>query len=205
MRTPTDLYYNVGKGRISGAEIKKIKDVKNFPVRVNKARTVDPKSVVKHIEHKNKNGSDILLLGEDLEEMEYKYAKCCNPIPGDDVFGFVTINEGIKIHRTNCPNAIELMSNYGYRIIKAKWTSEQKFSFLSELKVVGIDRIGMINDITGIISSSLKVNMKSVKIETDGGIFEGMIELYVNDTGHLEKLISQIETINGVVNVSRIK
>ena len=205
LRTPLDFYYRVGKGRITGADIKRFQDSKVDVSKNGKTRISDPKAVVKQIEKKSDNGSDVLLIGEDMEELEYKFAKCCNPIPGDDVFGFVTVTEGVKIHRTNCPNAIELMSNYGYRVIKAKWASQQSFSFLSEIKVVGIDRMGMINDITEKISNNLKVNMKSIQIETDGGIFEGKIQLYINDTSHLEKLTTEMESVNGVVSVSRIK
>ena len=103
---------------------------------------------------------DLLLIGEDMDVVDYKFAKCCNPIPGDDVFGFVTVNDGIKIHRTTCPNAAELLSNYGYRVVKAKWTSSQDNSFLAGLRIIGTDRMGLINDVSSIISGELKVNMR---------------------------------------------
>jgi GTP pyrophosphokinase len=143
------------------------------------------------------------LLGEDLDSLDYKFSNCCKPIPGDDVFGFVTINDGIKIHRNSCPNANELMSNYGYRIIKAKWTSQQEIAFLAGIKVIGTDRLGMINDITIIISSELKVNMRSLKIHTDNGIFDGNIELFVNDTLHLNMMIKKLIKVAGVERVTR--
>ena len=145
----------------------------------------------------------MLLIGEDMDVIEYKLAKCCNPIPGDEVFGFVTINEGIKIHRTTCPNAVELLSNYGYRVVKAKWTSQKEIAFLAGLKIIGTDRVGLINDISTVISSELKVNMRSISIDTDSGIFEGTIMLYVNDTRHLDLLIEKLEKVTGVVKVSR--
>jgi GTP pyrophosphokinase len=135
--------------------------------------------------------------------IDYQFAKCCNPISGDDVFGFVTVNEGIKIHRTNCPNAAALLSNYGYRIIKARWTSSKDNSFLASLKIIGADRMGLINDVSRLISSELKVNMRSMSINTEGGIFEGEIQLYVNDTSHLEHLIRNLEAVQGVFSVSR--
>ncbi|MBY0427577.1 MAG: RelA/SpoT family protein, partial [Cytophagales bacterium] len=130
-------------------------------------------------------------------------AKCCNPIPGDDVFGFVTINEGIKIHRTTCPNAIELGSHYGYRILKAKWVSQNEIAFLTGLIIKGADKVGMASDITRIISNEYKVNMRSVNFETDDGTFDGKIMLYVHDTNELEKLIKKLTKVPGVVSVSR--
>ena len=148
---------------------------------------------------------DTLLIGEDLDVVEYKLAKCCNPIPGDEVFGFVTVNEGIKIHRTACTNAPELLANHGNRVIKAKWTSQYEVSFLTGLKVQGTDRVGLINDVSKIISEELKVNMSSISFRTDAGIFEGEIMLYVSDTRHLDLLIGKLEKVEGVVRVSRFE
>jgi guanosine-3',5'-bis(diphosphate) 3'-pyrophosphohydrolase len=145
----------------------------------------------------------LLLLGDDMDVIDYKFARCCNPIPGDDVFGFVTVNEGIKIHRTNCPNAAELLSNYGYRVVKAKWTSRQAVAFLAGLKIIGTDRIGIINDVSNIISAQHKVNMRSLVINTDNGIFDGQIELFVDDTKHLEALITNLGKVSGIETVSR--
>jgi GTP pyrophosphokinase len=138
-----------------------------------------------------------------MDVVDYKLAKCCTPIPGDDVFGFVTVNEGIKIHRTNCPNSPELLSHHGNRVVKAKWTSQHEVAFLTGLKIRGTDRVGLINDVTKVISDELKVNMSSMSIHTDSGIFEGEIMLYVNDTRHLEQLISKLDQVEGVVKVSR--
>ncbi|MGI9543704.1 MAG: ACT domain-containing protein, partial [Cyclobacteriaceae bacterium] len=143
-------------------------------------------------------------IGEDRDVVDYKLAKCCNPIPGDEVFGFVTVNEGIKIHRNSCPNAAELMSNYGYRVVKANWSSKKEKAFLTQLKITGTDRVGLINDVTSIISGKLKVNMRAMTIETDEGIFDGKITLYVQDTGHLESMIQKLKKIKGVVKVIRI-
>jgi GTP pyrophosphokinase len=154
--------------------------------------------------HKTKGRyDDILLVGEDMDVVEYKLAKCCTPIPGDEVFGFVTVSDGIKIHRTNCPNATELMANHGNRVIKAKWTSQHEVAFLTGLKVVGTDRVGLINDVSKIISEELKVNMSSLSFNSDHGIFNGEIMLYVNDTRHLDLLISKLEKVEGVVKVAR--
>jgi GTP pyrophosphokinase len=138
-----------------------------------------------------------------MDVVDYKLAKCCTPIPGDDVFGFVTVNEGIKIHRTNCPNAPELLSHHGNRVVKAKWTSQHEVAFLTGLKIRGTDRVGLINDVSKIISDELKVNMSSMSIYTDSGIFDGEIMLYVNDTRHLEQLIGKLEKVEGLIKVSR--
>jgi GTP pyrophosphokinase len=146
---------------------------------------------------------DILLVGEDMDVVDYRLAKCCTPIPGDDVFGFVTVNEGIKIHRTNCPNAPELLSQHGNRVVKARWTSQHEVAFLTGLKIRGTDRVGLINDVSKVISEELKVNMSSMSMHTDAGIFEGEIMLYVNDTRHLEELIDKLMNVEGVVKVSR--
>ena len=194
-----DLHYEVGIGKIGLNELKRYKEHKpELPAR--------PKSSEEHKPGEGKPKrlhEDILLIGEDMDVVEYKLAKCCSPIPGDEVFGFVTMNEGIKIHRTNCTNAPELLSNHGHRVIKAKWTSQHEVSFLTGLKVVGTDRVGLINDVSRIISEELKVNMSSIAFRTDQGIFEGEIMLYVNDTRHLDLLIKKLEKVEGVVKVVR--
>lgn len=147
--------------------------------------------------------SDILLIGEDLQKIDYTLAACCNPIPGDDVFGFVTVSEGIKIHRTNCPNAAQLMANYGYRVVKAKWNKAQELTFLTGLHIVGIDDVGLINNITKVISNDFKVNMRSITVDTDNGIFDGSIMIFVNDKEHLDNLIKNLLEVKGVTGVTR--
>ena len=138
-----------------------------------------------------------------MQKIDYKLSACCNPIPGDDVFGFITVNDGIKIHRTNCPNAAKLMSNYGYRIVKAKWTSQKELAFLTGLQIVGFDDMGLINNITQVISNDFKVNMRSITVDSNEGIFEGTIMVYVNNTEHLENLIRRLKQVPGVTQVSR--
>jgi GTP pyrophosphokinase len=198
-----ELYYRVGRGFISVPDIKKF--VENKPVQRgrSKAAPQTEKSLEQEITQMKGRYSDILLIGEDMDVVDYKLAKCCTPIPGDDVFGFVSANEGIKIHRTNCKNAPELLSQHGNRVVKAKWTSQHEVAFLTGLKILGTDRVGLINDVTKIISEELKVNMSSMSIHTDYGIFEGEIMLYVNDTRHLEQLISKLRGVEGVEKVSR--
>ena len=151
-----------------------------------------------------RGNANMLVIGEDMQKIDYKLSPCCNPIPGDDVFGFITINEGIKIHRTNCPNAIQLMSNYAYRIVKAKWTSQQMISFLAGIKIKGIDDVGIVNGITKIISSELNVNMRSISFDSEDGVFEGTIMVFVHDTHHLTELMKKLKKVKGVLTVTRI-
>lgn len=201
--THIDLYYRIGKGFINPTDIKKFQDYKPATALKAKPEVSDPKIIQEEIKKVKGRYDDILLIGEDMDVVEYKLAKCCTPIPGDDVFGFVTVNEGIKIHRANCPNAVELLSNHGNRVVKAKWTSQHEVAFLTGVKIKGTDRVGLINDISKIISDELKVNMSSMSIHTDSGIFEGEIMLYVNDTRHLEHLIQKLQQVEGIVKVSR--
>ena len=176
-RTVLDFYYKVGKGVIDATEIKRFKHARSTIPNDPKERIEDAASFKKQIAKVREQQSDMLLIGEDMDRVDYRMAKCCNPIPGDEVFGFVTVNEGIKIHRTGCPNAPELLSNYGYRVVKAKWSSQMDNAFLTDLKIIGTDRVGLINDVTNIISGELKVNMRAMTIATDQGIFEGKITL----------------------------
>lgn len=197
-----DLHYNVGKGIITLNDLKAFKEYKPSSALKNRHQPADAKLVEQELT-RSSNGSDTLLIGDNMDVVEYKLAKCCTPIPGDEVFGFVTAGEGIKIHRTNCPNAPELFANHGHRVIKAKWTSQHEVAFLTGLKIVGTDRVGLINDVSKVISEELKVNMSSIAFNTDRGIFRGEIMLYVNDTRHLEMLISKLEKVEGVVSVAR--
>ncbi|MCV9389044.1 RelA/SpoT family protein [Reichenbachiella ulvae] len=201
--SPLDFFYDVGKGKIDPKEIKKISEIKEEKKHHHRKRPVLNEEVLKATKKAKEVNDNPLILGDNMNMVDYKFANCCKPIPGDDVFGFVTVSEGIKIHRTSCPNATELMSNYGYRIIKAKWTSQQEIAFLAGIKVIGTDRMGMINDITQIISNDLKVNMRSMSIDTDNGIFEGSIKVYVDDTQHLETMIHKLSAIDGVERVHR--
>ncbi|MGH2624481.1 MAG: ACT domain-containing protein, partial [Sphingobacterium sp.] len=147
---------------------------------------------------------DTILIGDDLQKIDYTLAPCCNPIPGDDIFGFLTVNDGIKIHRTSCPNASKLMANYGYRILKAKWASSQNsVSFLTGLRIVGIDDVGLDNKITTVIFHDFNVNIRSLAISSNEGIFEGDIMVFVNDTEQLDKLIDHLKEIPGITGVSR--
>lgn len=205
-KTANEFYYKVGKGIIESTSIKGFKDFKEEKRQKGKASfevVKDESSFTKEIKNLKGPDHDQLLIGEDMDVVDYVLAKCCNPIPGDDVFGFVTVNEGIKIHRTSCPNALELLSNHGNRVIKAKWTSQQEIAFLAGLRIVGTDRVGLINDVTKVISNELKVNMRSITVDSDAGIFEGTIKLYVHSTQHLEKLMENLGKVEGIIKITR--
>lgn len=208
-KTTSDFYYRVGKAHIDVKEINKFKAEKeakeNRALKLNTDTLQDAKAVGKELKkmHGERTDADMLLIGEDMDKIDYTLARCCNPIAGDDVFGFVTVMEGIKIHRVSCPNAVELMSNHGNRIIKAKWTSQKELAFLAGLRITGTDRIGLINDVTRVISNELHINMRSVTIDSTDGVFEGMIKLYVNNTSHLDTLMRKLESVDGVFDVVR--
>ncbi|HKR07247.1 MAG TPA: bifunctional (p)ppGpp synthetase/guanosine-3',5'-bis(diphosphate) 3'-pyrophosphohydrolase [Bacteroidia bacterium] len=197
-----ELYYRIAM------EILDLKDLKEVFSPDNKRKIKShAKSEMLSLEEtvkKIRGSSDMLVIGEDLDKIDYKLSPCCNPIPGDDVFGFITINEGIKIHRTNCANAIQLMSNYAYRIVKAKWTGQKEIAFLAGIKINGVDEVGVVNSITKVISSELKVNMRSISIESNDGLFEGTIMLFVRNTEHLKKLMHKLNQVKGILSVARI-
>lgn len=198
-----DLFIAVAQGKI---ELKDLKDYLASEKEIEN-RSLPEKSDNQKIEallsRVKGPESDTLLIGEDLQKIDYTLAACCNPIPGDDVFGFVTVNEGIKIHRTNCPNAAQLMANYGYRVVKAKWNRQQELTFLTGLHIIGIDDVGLINNITKVISGDFKVNMRSITVDTDNGIFDGSIMIFVNDKEHLDNLIKNLLEVKGVTGVTR--
>jgi len=203
-KSSLDFFFMVGQGSIDPGEIRKFREEKKKRDTMPAPVIHDAKSFEKEIRKvRGVEAADQLLIGENMDKIDYALAQCCNPIPGDDVFGFVTVNEGIKIHRTTCPNAVELMSNYGYRIIKVKWTSQKELAFLAGIRITGTDRIGLVQDLTRIISNDLRVNMRSISIDTDDTIFEGKIMLFVNSTEHLEQLIRKLSKVDGVVRVDR--
>lgn len=197
-----ELFIAVAKGKI---ELKDLKDYLASEKEIeNRGPEKNDNQPADALVHKVKGPeSDILLIGEDLQKIDYTLAACCNPIPGDDVFGFVTVNEGIKIHRTNCPNAAQLMANYGYRVVKAKWNRQKELTFLTGLHIIGIDDVGLINNITKVISNDFKVNMRSITVDTDNGIFDGSIMIFVNDKEHLDNLIKNLLEVKGVTGVTR--
>ncbi|WP_079666330.1 RelA/SpoT family protein [Soonwooa buanensis] len=147
---------------------------------------------------------DLIVFGKDEEKLNYSFAKCCTVIPGDKIFGFITISEGIKVHNDNCPNAINLRANYDYRVLIAKWVNSESFKNRIQIEIEGLDRMGMINDITAVISNSMGMDMKSMSIASDDGIFTGTINLEVKNKKQLEDTFKKLKNINGVSKVKRL-
>ncbi len=203
VETTTDLYFEIATGKI---DLKKLKGhvVSNGRLSFPKKKTEAPKLKEK-VSTPLPSKSDTLILNDNNTKMEFKLAPCCNPIPGDDIFGFVTIGDGIKIHRTNCPNAVQMLSRFEYRVIKAKWSSQKERESLAYIRFEGIDDIGLVHTITDTISKQLSVNMKSISFESHDGIFTGHISLFIHNTTHLNKLIREMKNIKGVTTVTRIE
>lgn len=196
-----EFYYDIAKGIFN---LKKIREYLNS---IEKLKIKEEKLIVEDKSKKiinKKTSSNLILFDGNNQMLDYSISSCCNPIPGDDIFGFVTINEGIKVHRTNCSNSPELLSKYAYRVIKAEWFTKINDNLVSSLLINGTDRIGVLDDITKIISSQLKVNMKSISIKMKDGIFEGKIELFVSDTLQLFKLIEKLQKVKNVIGIKRI-
>lgn len=207
MKTSLDLFYRVGVGTVDNRMLKDyaasrsnalVSFIKN---RISRKPTISQEDINKN---EITNKYDMLVFGKEEEKLEYKPAKCCNPIPGDNVFGFLTINEGIKVHKKNCPNALSLQSNYAYRILQSKWIDSSLQEFAARIVLSGIDNIGLVNDITKIISSNMHVNMKSISFESDDGIFSGKINVVVKNKTRLVKLIDNLKKINGIDKIYRV-
>lgn len=147
--------------------------------------------------------NEMFIFNDLADKVDYTIATCCQPVAGDSVFGFLTINQGIKIHRVDCPNAPDLFKKYSYRIVNIKWGSKSPVSFLTGLRITGIDDVGLIQRLTVVISDKLRINMRSLAFDTTDGVFEGNISVYVKDIEQLEDLISHIKEIDGVYDVKR--
>lgn len=205
LKTSLDLFYRVGIGAIDNQKIKDFASSYNNAFISFFKNTIRRKQVPEDIDKEEITVKyDMLVFGKEEERLNYKLSKCCNPIPGDDVFGFVSVNEGIKVHKKNCPNAISLQSNYAYRIISAKWIDSTQEEFTAEIKLTGIDNLGLMNEITEIISDNMHVNMRNLNFSTDGGTFTGKISLVVKNKTILKKLIENLKQINGIDKVFRI-
>lgn len=210
--SPLDLYYRIAKKNIELNDLREATEDPNKKSWLGYFKRLIPGT--KEKEEKTPqlenlvadlNGKPAqLLIGDNMEKLDYTLSKCCNPIPGDDVFGFITINEGIKIHRVNCPNAVQLLSKHAYRVVKAKWTSKESIAFLAGLKITGIDEVGIVNNITKVISNELHVNMRSISFDGHDGTFEGTVMVYVHDTQHLNNLVNNLKKVKGVHTVTRM-
>ena len=203
LKSVSELYYLIATEKIDRTklDISAILQVeRNKPAQEIQTST-KPKNPAQNM------ATDAIILGDNEADMDYTFSKCCHPIPGDEIFGFITVGEGVKIHRTNCSNALSLMSNYGYRIIRAKWAQEglnQGKAFLTSIKVSGIDSVGIVSIITDIISKQLKVNMRSIAISSNEGTFEGSVFLEVHDTQQLENIMNAIKDASPLISVSRV-
>ncbi len=200
-----DLLYDIAVKKID------LKELKEFTVHGDKL--VAPKPAKPVVEEKtekdfhpktyDKKDAELIIFGESSDKIQYSLANCCKPIPGDDVFGFVTTGEGLKIHRTNCPNATRLMANYGHRVVKTKWAKNKEISFLTGLKIIGLDDVGVIHKITNLISGELKFNISAMTIEAKDGIFEGNVKIFVHDKEELDELVDRLVSMAGIERVDR--
>jgi GTP diphosphokinase / guanosine-3',5'-bis(diphosphate) 3'-diphosphatase len=197
----TELFYRSALGNVDVKEIKEFIDYKQNPDK-HKTAKIDHK--LEDLVTNVRGSSDMLVIGDDIQKLDYVLSPCCSPIPGDDVFGFSTEHEGIKIHRVNCPNAVKLLSNYAFRVVKAKWNNDRLISFLAGIKIQGTDELGLVLNVTKVISSQLNINMRSISFDTEDGIFEGTIMVYVHDAKHLNHLIENLKKVKGVTNITRI-
>lgn len=200
-----DLFFSVGNGAIDNKKIKQfVNDYNRSFIGFIKRRIGSNKKKVDKI---NKSDHSIkfdkLIFGKDQESLKYSMANCCDPIPGDSVFGFVSVNDGIKVHKKDCPNSISLRSNYAYRVISAKWIDSQSHEFNTKINLTGIDDLGIISQITSTISDSMNVNMNKISFESNDGTFTGTISLEVSNTVILNKLLKSLKKIKGIEKVTR--
>jgi GTP pyrophosphokinase len=208
LKTSFDLFYRLGNGAIDNTQLKAFITQRNSTILnffKTKLRRSSSNNEVEDISKEEINSKyDALVFKKEEEKLDYKISKCCNPIPGDKVFGFLTINDGIKVHKKNCPNAISMQSNYAYRIMQAKWIDSTKQDFKAVLQMNGVDHDGIVNNVTRIISSSAGVYLHSINISGNEGIFDGKISLSVKNSSQLNKLIKRIQKVEGVKNVERV-
>lgn len=207
LQTSLDLFYRVGVGSIDNGMLKKyaasrsnvlVSFIKN---KISRKKNISPEDLNSD---EITSKYDLLVFGKEQEKLNYKLAVCCNPIPGDMVFGFLSIKDGIKIHKKSCPNALSLQSNYAYRIIPAKWIDSSQQVFRAVIKLTGIDEKGLVSDVTKIISGNMNVNIKSIKFDSDSGTFNGEIAVEVKNNNFVAKLMARLEKINGIEKVSRV-
>jgi len=207
LKTSLDLFYRVGIGAIENQQLKDFAAQKSntlinfFKNKIKRS----PNSNVEDISRQELTSNyDLLVFGKEQDRLDYKLSSCCNPIPGDEVFGFVTINEGIKVHKKDCPNAIALQSNYAYRIMIAKWIDSSQQEFKAVLKITGMDTLGLTNELTKVISNQMHVNIQSISLSGEAGIFNGQVTVVVQNNTILKKLIDNIKKIDGIEKVSRV-
>jgi GTP pyrophosphokinase len=211
INTAEDLYQMISNGDFGAREVREFsqegekRNLFSYLSRpFSRNKPVNNKSLSETIVEKLKEKPESLLLGDDVTQIKYTVARCCSPIPGDDVVGFMNENGSIEIHRTNCQEAIDLMSKYGKRIIKAKWKNKESIGFLTGIKIQGVDKKGFIRKVTEIITEKHNINIRSFHLDTSEGMTEGSVMLYVNDTQALTKVIETLMKLKEVIKVTRI-
>lgn len=202
LKTSQDLFLGFQNGTFDIGDIKRYADGKSILSNLFQRfrKTSNKEDFVEKVD----SNLDMIVFGKDEEKLNYSFAKCCTVIPGDKIFGFITISDGIKIHSDSCPNAINLRANYDYRVLQAKWVNAESFKNRVKIEIEGLDRMGMINDITAVISGSMNMDMKSMSIASNDGIFTGNINLEVKNKSQLEETFKQLKSINGVSKVKRV-
>ncbi len=206
LKTSHDLFYRFGNGAIDNQQLKNFVSQRSNAI-YNFFRNTIKRSSKNIPENKNNELTDkfdLLVFGKEEEKLDYKLAQCCNPIPGDKVFGFITVSEGIKVHKQNCPNAISMQSQYAYRIMIAKWIDSSQREHKVTLKLTGIDHMGMVNDVTKVISTSMHVNIYNLNIKGGQDVFDGQITVGIKNNLQLKKLIEKLKKIDGIDKVTRL-
>ena len=201
--SPLDLYYAIA---VKNIDLKELKDFKIYGDKLEAPKPVKTIELKPDLPHAlQKKDAELIIFGESSDKIVYNLANCCKPIPGDDVFGFVTTGKGLTIHRTTCPNASKLLANYGHRIVKTKWAKNKEISFLTGLKIIGMDDVGVVSKITNLISGELRINISAITIEAKEGLFEGSIKLFVHDKEELEELVGRLKALDGIHSVERFE
>jgi len=200
-----DLLYDIAVKKIDLKELKEFTTQGDKLVAPKPVKPLTEEKADKFIPQKtyDKKDAELIIFGESSDKIQYTLANCCKPIPGDDVFGFVTAGEGLKIHRTNCPNAARLLANYGHRVVKTKWAKNKEISFLTGLRIIGLDDVGVIHKITNLISGEMKFNISAMTIEAKEGIFEGNVKIFVHDREELDELVERLTSLPGIERVDR--
>ena len=200
LQSSLDLFYGIGVGSIDNSELKNFAKTEGSSF-IKFFRRKPKKNLLTNKEKLLKNNQ--LVFGNGSEKLDYKFSSCCNPLPGDNVFGFLTISDGIKVHKSSCKNALRLQSKFAYRILKAKWVDSSHYEFSSTIQIIGIDNLGLVNRITTIISENLNINMEKMSFDTEGDTFKGLITLKVKNKNIVDKLMTRLKKIKGVDKVLR--
>lgn len=204
--SPLDLYYQIAVKNIDLKDLKEEFQVSGDKLVVPKPQKTEPDvkpQEADQVRSNQKKDNELIIFGESSDKIVYTLANCCKPIPGDDVFGFVSTGKGLIIHRTNCPNAARLMSNFGHRVVKTKWAKNKEISFLTGVKILGLDDVGVIHKITNLISGEMKINIAALTVEAREGLFEGNVKLFVHDKEELDELVARLKKLPGIEGVER--